>query len=44
MHLGSAASKGGEGTEGASVLWGDGVGFLLHRSFSVVPEAQPLHS
>lgn len=35
MHLGSAASEGGEGAEGASVLQSDGVGFLLHRSFSL---------
>lgn len=37
MHLGSAASAGGEGTEGASVLQVDDVGFLLHCSFSLVP-------
>lgn len=37
MHLGSAASEGGEGAEGAFVLRSDGVGFLLHCSFPLVP-------
>lgn len=31
------SSEGREGTEGASVVQSDGVEFLLHSSFSLVP-------